>query len=174
MHESEKSKWSRSVVSDSSRPHGLQPTRLLHPWDFPGKSTGVWCHCLLRHLYLVTCYSVSSLPEEFISSYTFFFLLHSFLPPFVSDIWSSFHASFCFFFNAEFSDFQMHSPGCLNNEINHKITRDIAGSLEIRPQQLWELQTWSHPGLLLHLWHPISHQVPSILFFNIAFFLIWT
>ena len=26
---------------DSYRPHGLQPTRLLHPWDFPGKSTGV-------------------------------------------------------------------------------------------------------------------------------------
>ena len=22
------------------------PTRLLHPWDFPGKSTGVGCHCL--------------------------------------------------------------------------------------------------------------------------------
>ena len=41
-------KWSRSVVSDSSRPHGLQPTRLLRPWDFPGKSTGVGCHCLLR------------------------------------------------------------------------------------------------------------------------------
>ena len=48
MHESEKWKWSRSVVSNSSRPHGLQPTRLLHPWDFPGKSTGVGCHCLLR------------------------------------------------------------------------------------------------------------------------------
>ena len=47
MHESEKWKWSCSVVSDSSRPHGLQPTRLLHPWDFPGKSTGVGCHCLL-------------------------------------------------------------------------------------------------------------------------------
>ena len=29
------------------RPHGLQPTRLLCPWDFPGKSTGVGCHCLL-------------------------------------------------------------------------------------------------------------------------------
>ena len=28
--------------------HGWQPTRLLHPWDFPGKSTGVGCHCLLR------------------------------------------------------------------------------------------------------------------------------
>ena len=48
MHESEKWKWSCSVVSDSSQPHGLQPTRLLHPWDFPGKSTGVGCHCLLQ------------------------------------------------------------------------------------------------------------------------------
>ena len=48
MHESEKWKWSRSVMSDSSRPHGLQPTRLLCPWDFPGKSTGVGCHCLLH------------------------------------------------------------------------------------------------------------------------------
>ena len=47
MHESEKWKWSRSVVSDPQRPHGLQPTRLLHPWDFPGKSTRVGCHCLL-------------------------------------------------------------------------------------------------------------------------------
>ena len=56
MHEREKWKWSRSgcllesytVVSNSKRPHGLQSTRLLHPWDFPGKSTGVGCHCLLR------------------------------------------------------------------------------------------------------------------------------
>ena len=50
MHESEKWKWSRSVLSDSSRPHGLQPTRLLRPWDFPGKSTGVGCHCLLQYI----------------------------------------------------------------------------------------------------------------------------
>ena len=28
-------------MSDSVRPHGLQPTRLLHPWDSPGKRTGV-------------------------------------------------------------------------------------------------------------------------------------
>ena len=53
MHESEKWKWSRSVVSDSSRPHGLQPTRILHPRDFPGKSTGVGCHCLLCNFSLV-------------------------------------------------------------------------------------------------------------------------
>ena len=42
-------KWSCSVVSDSSWPHGLQPTRLLGPWDFPGESTGAGCHCLLCH-----------------------------------------------------------------------------------------------------------------------------
>ena len=35
--------------SNPQRPRGLQPSRLLHPWDFPGKSTGVGCHCLLRH-----------------------------------------------------------------------------------------------------------------------------
>ena len=31
-------KLSRSVVADSLRPRGLQPTRLLHPWDSPGKN----------------------------------------------------------------------------------------------------------------------------------------
>ena len=51
MHESEKWKWSRSVMSNSSRPHGLQPNRLLHPWDFPSTSTGVGCHCLLQRVY---------------------------------------------------------------------------------------------------------------------------
>ena len=49
---SNKWKWSRSVVSDSSRPHGLQPTRLLCPWEFPGKSTGVGGHCLLELSHL--------------------------------------------------------------------------------------------------------------------------
>ena len=48
IHESEKWKWSRSVVSDSQWPQGLQPTRLIRPWDFPGKSTGVGCHCFLH------------------------------------------------------------------------------------------------------------------------------
>ena len=48
MHESEKWKWSQSVVSDPQWPHGLQPSRLFRPWDFPGKSTGVECHCLFR------------------------------------------------------------------------------------------------------------------------------
>ena len=55
MHQSEKWKGSHSVVSDSSRPHGLQPTRLLCQWDFPGKSTGVGCHHLLRWMSLPVC-----------------------------------------------------------------------------------------------------------------------
>ena len=36
-----------SVMSNSLRPRGLQPNRLLCPWDSPGKSTGVGCHALL-------------------------------------------------------------------------------------------------------------------------------
>ena len=34
--------------SYSVRPHRQQPTRLLHPWDSPGKNTGVGCHSLLQ------------------------------------------------------------------------------------------------------------------------------
>ena len=37
-----------SVVSDSVRPHKRQPIRLPHPWDSPGKNTGVGCHFLLQ------------------------------------------------------------------------------------------------------------------------------
>ena len=35
-------------LSDSLQPNGMQPTRLLHPWNFPGKDTGVGCHFLLQ------------------------------------------------------------------------------------------------------------------------------
>jgi len=55
MHESKNWKWSCSVMSDSSWPHGLQPTRLLRPWDFPGKSTGMGCHSLLWGYSLWGC-----------------------------------------------------------------------------------------------------------------------
>ena len=37
-------------MSDSVRPHRRQPTRLPHPWDFPGKNTGVGCHFLLQSM----------------------------------------------------------------------------------------------------------------------------
>ena len=35
-------------MSDSVRPHRLQPTRLPRPWASPGKNTGVGCHFLLQ------------------------------------------------------------------------------------------------------------------------------
>ena len=68
VRESEKWKWSRSVMSDSSRPYGLQPTRLLRPWDFPGKSTGVGCHCILRSLPLALF--IVKLPKAHLSSHS--------------------------------------------------------------------------------------------------------
>ena len=40
-----------SVVSNSLWPLGLQPTRLLCPWNSPGKNTGVGCHFLLQGIF---------------------------------------------------------------------------------------------------------------------------
>ena len=47
----EKWKWSHSVMSSSLWPHGLYPARLLHPWNFPGKNTGVGCRFLLQEIF---------------------------------------------------------------------------------------------------------------------------
>ena len=35
-------------MSDSVRPHRQEPIRFCHPWDSPGKNTGVGCHFLLQ------------------------------------------------------------------------------------------------------------------------------
>ena len=67
MHESEK----ESEVPQScptQRPHGLQPTRLLHPWDFPGNSTGVRCHCLLPPLVTMEMQIKTTMRYHFIPS----------------------------------------------------------------------------------------------------------
>ena len=42
-----------SIVSDSWWHFGLQPTRLLCPWYFSGKNTGVGCHFLLQGIFLI-------------------------------------------------------------------------------------------------------------------------
>ena len=34
------------------QPHGLQPTKFIHSWDFPGKNTGMGCHFLLQGIFL--------------------------------------------------------------------------------------------------------------------------
>ena len=41
-----------SVLSDSLRPHGPQPAKLLCPWDFPGKNTGMGCRFILQGIFL--------------------------------------------------------------------------------------------------------------------------
>ena len=43
---------SRLIVSDSLQTHGLWPSRLLCPWNSPGKNTGVHCHFLLQGVFL--------------------------------------------------------------------------------------------------------------------------
>ena len=53
MHESEKWKWSRSVVSDSLWPHGLQPTRLLHPGGL--QSAKRWTRLSAHHISISSC-----------------------------------------------------------------------------------------------------------------------
>ena len=42
----------KSLSHISLRLHGLQPTKLVHPWDFPGKNAGVSCHFLLQRIFL--------------------------------------------------------------------------------------------------------------------------
>ena len=73
----EKWKWSRSVVSDSSRPHGLQPARLLHPWGFLGKSTGVGCHCLLHSTYYQHSYLQYTWSLDLQQDYHWYHVSHS-------------------------------------------------------------------------------------------------
>ena len=62
---------SLSVSSNSLQPHRLQPTRLLFPWNSPGKNTGVGCHFLLQRIFLtqelnlhLLHWQVDSLPHE--------------------------------------------------------------------------------------------------------------
>ena len=40
-----------SVVSDSLRPHGLKPVRLLRPWNSPDNNTGVGSLSLLQRIF---------------------------------------------------------------------------------------------------------------------------
>ena len=51
MEVKESERVRRPVVSDSLRPQGLVPARLLCPWDSPGKNTAVGCHALLQGIF---------------------------------------------------------------------------------------------------------------------------
>ena len=73
---------SNCLVSKSSptplRTQGLQPARLLCPWDFPGKNTGVGCHFLLQGIFLTQGFKprllhwqINSLPSELLGKPSF-------------------------------------------------------------------------------------------------------
>ena len=51
----------QSVVSDSLQPHGLQPARLLCPWNFPSKSTGAGYYFFLQGIFLTQELNISLL-----------------------------------------------------------------------------------------------------------------
>ena len=42
---------SLALVCPTLRSQGLQPARLLCPWDFPGTNTGAGCHFLLQGIF---------------------------------------------------------------------------------------------------------------------------
>ena len=65
----------QSVVSNSLQPHGLQPARLLGPWNFPGKSTGAGYYFFLQGIFLTQELNVSllhwqtdSIPQSLLGS----------------------------------------------------------------------------------------------------------
>ena len=53
---------SHSVMSISLQPHGLQPTRLLCPWDSPGKNAGVGSHSFLQGIFPTGIFSTGIEP----------------------------------------------------------------------------------------------------------------
>ena len=65
-----------SVMSNSLWPHGLKSARLLCPWNFPGRNTGVDCHFLLQGSFPTqdrTCVYCSS----WVSCFARWILYHS-------------------------------------------------------------------------------------------------
>ena len=56
---------SRSVMSNSLRPHGLEPARLPCPWDYLGKNTGVCCHFFLQGIFPTQADIISHVSNSF-------------------------------------------------------------------------------------------------------------
>ena len=66
-----------SVVSDSLPPHGLYLARILCARDFPGKSTGVGCHCLLRSPFILVSICLTYCGAPMLGAYMFIIVISS-------------------------------------------------------------------------------------------------
>ena len=77
-------KRSRSVVSDSLLPHGLQPTRRLHPWDFPAYNGYILKMCTSTLIFICETKLYSELYEQA-------FYLHVFLAGRLKGVWDGEH-----------------------------------------------------------------------------------
>ena len=117
-----------SVVSDTLRPSGLWPARLLCSWDSPGKNSGVGCHALLQGIFPTLGLNLHLLPWQLVSLP----LRHqgSLIPSMMVDKWwfsisiipatfSNWHCtvrrSFPFFFvlsSLRFHEFSFYSMDC--------------------------------------------------------------
>ena len=78
------------IMSESLQPHGLEPARLLCPWNFPRKNIAVNFHFLLQkissqglnpHLLYLLHWQVVSLPLHHLESCTFLYFLNNYLFP---------------------------------------------------------------------------------------------
>ena len=56
-------------MSNSVRSHRRKPTRLPHPWDSPGKNTGVGCHFLLQCMKVKLLSCVELLATSWTAAY---------------------------------------------------------------------------------------------------------
>ena len=94
-------KWKvkvKSLVSDSQWPHGPQPTRLLHPWDFSSESTGVGCHWLIIWGYFLGSELECNWHMFFLNSdhwACFLYFLLKKLAPFYSSLRQSIKCVYC-------------------------------------------------------------------------------
>ena len=114
-------------MSNSVRPHRRQPTRLPHPWDSPGKNTGVGCH------FLLLCVKVKSESEVAQSC------------PTLSDPWT---AAYQAPLSMGFSRQEYWSGVPLPSPVTWVLGRNA--NSQVSPQK--QLNHWSE----FSLWHRIS------------------
>ena len=105
-------------MSDSFGPYGLYPSRLLCPWDSPGKNTGMGCHALLHHFAHKGPYSQSY----------------------------SFSSSHVWMWEAEHKEIWVPKNWCFWTVILEKMLESILDCKEIKPVNPKGNQSWIFTG----------------------------